>query len=1201
MSNTNDNLKNNIEDSYDKYISDLKAKQQSDSDYGSYEDYLNNSRSKSNNDGVDSSDVVSDKSSDSDTSGADSSEVDVSDKRQGNNSESDAIETDHGNNTESMESSTGHNSKLLSDGGNGPSEIGKGSLFQNASGAVTGATGALKGLFGGMLGGGLSAIKGLFKSLGGKVKSTASQLGMPVQAVVAVFSLVTGISAASLFAMFGGSPDFHITSDPMDDCIMEQYKWKQNQEYKPLANNDGSAKAIYEMLASSSVKFNNEAIAGMLSNGMAESSLSASCFEMDYLAGSGEGSDMTLARTHHRNWDVYCSQMFDLYSAKGLSINEDAYKYNEIVGTYEQRVGKDSGGTVVGTHYYPGIGIFQWTGPRAYHLQEFSDTLDNPVDNNLDGHNDAMYTMKCQLAFLLEENYWTGSLSTFSDYDTLTEWGTGRKFSYSTKWYVNLPSGKISSKVPIKSGSTWYFPYVEVTSKDENSQNTKKVTVNGDNAVISDNVTEMYWDEDYREEWLRLKNVEEAAFAAWKEAYRLTYLDPNGHDVYGNRYHNALYWNFHNGYGCHINSHVTEICNKCGSTHKVVSTCIPCNGTHQHILYGPNKCDLEKCEQPCDIHKCDEDVCPEGCTLHGCDWIACEDDCTLHKHDTEKCSFYCMKHHTDACYKDTGHGYKIEVCEHISHDCTVSTHGCDTDCIGNYHSSSCYNKCKSHHGTTCYTYVGAYGGRYLLTCTHKCDSDCNGNTHTFDCYSRNRKYHTGCSYYNIPSTTLYVLTCKHICDDYVCPDDCDISSHICDKEKCTYPCYKHNCDHSVCSDHCDKPEHQCDNEVCTEPHHPTTLCWFGVKEEYCFEEVKDDFVAEMNAYNKAVADREEWERECAPITEYNARIENGAQNARLCAYEFYKNWLGANIALEEHLANAGYYYSKMMIDSKPAEPYLGTLPEEEEEEDLETGEANKATGWKPNDTAGTNLLALLNRELTNMQLHDMRVEASKNTCGVGTFDNSSIASSAVSWAWPQGYPEYCDVDDTSTLTDGGVYWQTKCTSLYIAVKNIVAPADITYYSSCDRGAATAIRASGSDDDFPMGACIQQRDYMDAHPDKWMCVGELNSVGKDALEPGDILVEDHHIVVFVGGEAAAEKWPDLYTADSAKYGIVHSSIGTTLDDSRGPRFDIDMDWMIGRSYKVYRCINTDIESSHIKQEIDGQIGALSTLHDGSFVP
>ena len=125
--------------------------------------------------------------------------------------------------------------------------------------------------------------------------------------------------------------------------------------------------------------------------------------------------------------------------------------------------------------------------------------------------------------------------------------------------------------------------------------------------------------------------------------------------------------------------------------------------------------------------------------------------------------------------------------------------------------------------------------------------------------------------------------------------------------------------------------------------------------------------------------------------------------------------------------------------------------------------------------------------------------------------------------------------------------------------------------------------------------------MDAHPDKWMCVGELNSVGKDALEPGDILVEDHHIVVFVGGEAAAEKWPDLYTTDSAKYGIVHSSIGDTLDESRGPRFDTDIDWMIGRSYKVYRCINTDIESSHIKQEIDGQISALSTLHDGSFVP
>ena len=1150
MSNTNDNLKNNIEDSYDKYISDLKAKQQSDSDYGSYEDYLNNSRSKSNNDGVDSSDVVSDKSSDSDTSGADSSEVDVSDKRQGNNSESDAIETDHGNNTESMESSTGHNSKLLSDGGNGPSEIGKGSLFQNASGAVTGATGALKGLFGGMLGGGISAIKGLFKSLGGKAKSTANQLGMPVQAVVAVFSLVTGISAASLFAMFGGSPDFHITSDPMDDCIMEQYKWKQNQEYKPLANNDGSAKAIYEMLASSSVKFNNEAIAGMLSNGMAESSLSASCFEMDYLAGSGEGSDMTLARTHHRNWDVYCSQMFDLYSAEGLSINEDAYKYNEIVGTYEQRVGKESGGTVVGTHYYPGIGIFQWTGPRAYHLQEFSDTLDNPVDNNLDGHNDAMYTMKCQLAFLLEENYWTGSLSTFSDYDTLTEWGTSRKFSYSTKWYVDLPNGeKRLSKVPVKYGSNWYYPYAEVTSKDEDGNTTQEVVVSDDTATFRDNITSVSWDIAYCQKWKQLKDIEEAALAAWHKAYDDTYVTGVG-TRYGNRYHDDRYWDSHMGYPCNGGNQTTP----CSGTHAHLPSCDttkcpdPCNNPY-------HKCDTTACSDPCtnEAHKCDKTVCPPMCTLHGCDRYVCPDDCEVHKHDTTQCSFYCVDkgHHTVDCYYNTGRGYYELVCKH---QCT----------------SSCSSRCLIHHTSACwYEIPGTGGNAYVLQCTHKCDT----SVCSADCTNP-----------------------LHICDTTQCDRICYIH---CDTTKCPDNCQVHKCDDNICPPNC--TVHVCDTTVCTDPHHPAKQkYWDGVKSEYSFNNVKNDFTTERDAYNKAVADREEWEKECAPITEYNARIENGAQNARLCAYEFYKNWLGANIALEEHLANAGYYYSKMMIDSKPAEPYLGTLPEEEEE-DLETGEANKATGWKPNDTAGTNLLALLNRELTNMQLHDMRVEASKNTCGVGTFDNSSIASSAVSWAWPQGYPEYCDVDDTSTLTDGGVYWQTKCTSLYIAVKNIVAPADITYYSSCDRGASTAIRASGSDDDFPMGACIQQRDYMDAHPDKWMCVGELNSVGKDALEPGDILVEDHHIVVFVGGEAAAEKWPDLYTVDSAKYGIVHSSIGTTLDDSRGPRFDIDMDWMIGRSYKVYRCINTDIESSHIKQEIDGQIGALSTLHDGSFVP
>lgn len=992
MSNANDKLKD-IEDSYDKYISDLNAQQQNDSDYGSYEDYLNNSRSKSNN-GVNSSDVLDESSSHS--GGADSSESGASDNRNSAITDADIPETDRGvnNSTDSTESSTGHNSKLLSDGGNGPSEIGKGSLFQNAGGAVSGATGALKNAFGGLLGGGLSAIKGLFKSLGGKAKSTAGQLGVPVQAVVAVFSLVTGVSFASLLAIFGGSPDFHITSDPMDNCVMEQYKWKQNQEYKPVSNTDGSAKAIYEMLSSSSIKFTNESIAGILSNGVAESSLNPACFEMNYKAGTDSNADMTLARTHHRNWDTYCDRMFEIYAESNLSINEDAYKYNEIVGTYEQRIGKATGGTVVGTHYYPGIGLFQWTGPRAYHLQEFSDTLDNPIDNNLDGHNDAMYTMKCQLAFFIEENYWSSSLTTFSNYSTLTDWATNRKFTYSVKWYVNLPgTSRVESKVPINKNGVWYYPYCEVTSKDESGNSTKEIVVSGDTASNRDNVTSIGkpltetgyqgtlstsddiaagWDVTYRQKWKELQDAEDAAMDAWKEAYRLTYLDSARHPVYGNRYHNDTYWNSHMGYPCNNGNTSTP----CSSN--------PCVMTTGHILTGTNKCDLN----------------------------------------------------------------------------------------------------------------------------------------------------------------------------------------------------------------------------CTNPHHPSkTKYWDGLKSEYAFEEVKDDFVAEMNAHATAVANKEEWEREVATITEYNAKVANGAQNAKLCAYEFYKNWLGANIALSEHLANAEYYYSKMMEDSKPAEPYVGTPPTTPNASDSDdyTGATNTSSGWKPNNTAGTNLLALLNRELTNMQLHNMRVEASKNTCGVSQFDNSSIASAAVSWAWPQGHPEYCDVDDQVTLADGVHLWQSKCTSLYIAVKNIVAPSDTQYYSSCDRGAATAIRASGSDDDFPMGACIQQRDYMDQHSDKWENVGSLDSVGKDGLLPGDILVEDHHIVVFVGGEAAAEKWPDLFTADDAKYGIVHSSIGTTPDDSRGPRFDKDMDWMFGRSYTVYRCLNQDLESSHCKQEVDSQKDALGTLHDGSFVP
>ena len=397
---------NNFDESYDKYISDMNDKM--NDDYGSYSDYLEKDNQSDADDNVTASDVVGDqdsKSESTDESPSSSSESETCDARHGEGSE----EISSSDKTESLDGS-GHTSELLSDGGSGPSEIKSGGLIENAAGAAKGVTNAAKGMFSGLLGGGISAIKGLFNMFKSKSTTAAQSLGIPIQAFVTVIMMVAGVSTASLFAMLSDDNNAYMRSDPGNDCVATEYRWKDNGEYKPVTQDsmDGTAYAVYQMLSADGVKFSPENIAGMLSNAVPESNINPATFEFNHMAGIDDNADTILARTHHRNWDAYCERMFKLYEESGLDIDTPAYQYKEIIGTYEEKVNQ-SGGTIVGTHYYPGVGLWQWTGPRAYALQSFADTLENPSDNNLDGHNDAMYNLDTQISFLLKENVWNGS------------------------------------------------------------------------------------------------------------------------------------------------------------------------------------------------------------------------------------------------------------------------------------------------------------------------------------------------------------------------------------------------------------------------------------------------------------------------------------------------------------------------------------------------------------------------------------------------------------------------------------------------------------------------------------------------------------------------------------------------------------------------------------------------------------------------
>lgn len=85
--------------------------------------------------------------------------------------------------------------------------------------------------------------------------------------------------------------------------------------------------------------------------------------------------------------------LFPAYAKSGISIKKDAYK------------GSDG-------HYYPGIGLAQWTGPRAYKLYKF--TLD---------HNKNWYDLETQLDYLKSEftSSYAGTISKLKNATTIED------------------------------------------------------------------------------------------------------------------------------------------------------------------------------------------------------------------------------------------------------------------------------------------------------------------------------------------------------------------------------------------------------------------------------------------------------------------------------------------------------------------------------------------------------------------------------------------------------------------------------------------------------------------------------------------------------------------------------------------------------------------------------------------------------------
>lgn len=175
---------------------------------------------------------------------------------------------------------------------------------------------------------------------------------------------------------------------------------------------------------------------------------------------------------------------------------------------------------------------------------------------------------------------------------------------------------------------------------------------------------------------------------------------------------------------------------------------------------------------------------------------------------------------------------------------------------------------------------------------------------------------------------------------------------------------------------------------------------------------------------------------------------------------------------------------------------------------------NKFKGTSGDSAYAQSVIALANTIQGGSQ--SVSYKQAADNCADATVisaDNSDLARAAVSYAY--------ETTDEGRGNNG--------TELYRYVHDAVYPSD-TYYQSCDRGVATAVRWSGYDDNFPAGNTNEQDAYMSSSPN-WEFIGEFTG-NIDELQPGDILVttsvrrgrEHGHIVLYVSNEIVKEKFP-----------------------------------------------------------------------------
>lgn len=173
------------------------------------------------------------------------------------------------------------------------------------------------------------------------------------------------------------------------------------------------------------------------------------------------------------------------------------------------------------------------------------------------------------------------------------------------------------------------------------------------------------------------------------------------------------------------------------------------------------------------------------------------------------------------------------------------------------------------------------------------------------------------------------------------------------------------------------------------------------------------------------------------------------------------------------------------------------------------------------------------------------------------YDNSTLANAAVSYAY--------ETQAEGRGNDG--------TPLYRRVHRAIWPDD-SVFQACDRGVATAVIWSGTDEDYPSGPTQAQLAYLNSS-DKWTRIGGSGSVRMEDLMPGDVFCLSGHTFLYVGHEAVAKKYPDTSPkVDSVSASLNERSPGCGHDANDIIERLHGQDWIGRGEYQIFRCSKPD---------------------------